>query len=46
MEEIKSKAHNDELNKTQEEIHKSPRTKIPVPKIMDKSKDKKKKNYG
>lgn len=33
MEEIKSKAYDDELNKSQEEIHEAPRKKIPVPKV-------------
>lgn len=49
MEEINNKAYDDELNKAHEEIHESPRTKIPVPKADNnkQSKDKKeKKNYG
>lgn len=33
MEEIKSKAYDDELNKSQEEIHRAPRKKITVPKV-------------
>lgn len=38
MEEIKSQVWDDELNKAGEEIHKSPRHYIPVPKVK---KDKK-----
>lgn len=37
MEEIKSKAQDDELNKAVEEIHETPRKKIPVPKTEKKS---------
>lgn len=37
MEEIKSKAHEDELNKAAEEIQKTPRKRIPVPKPEKKS---------
>lgn len=33
MEDIMPKAMDDELNKSAEEIHKSPRKKIPVPKV-------------
>ena len=44
MEEIRSKAHEDELNKAVEEIHETPRKRIPVPK-PNKTKDKEK-NYG
>lgn len=36
MEEIKNKAQDDELNKSEEEIHKTPRKKIPVPKCEKK----------
>jgi hypothetical protein len=32
MEEIKQKAHEDELNKAQEEIHTTPHEKVEVPK--------------
>lgn len=32
MEEIRIKAHEDELNKAVEEIHETPRKRIPVPK--------------
>ncbi len=46
MEEIKSKAHEDELNKAVEEIHETPRKKIPVPKPEKKSNKDKTKNYG
>lgn len=47
MEDIKNKAYDDELNKAHEEIHETPRKKIPVPKVdKEKSKDKKKRNYG
>ena len=37
MEEIRSKAHEDELNKAVEEIQETPRKKIPVPKSAKKS---------
>lgn len=40
MEEIKSKAYDDELNKSQEEIHRAPRKKIPVPKVKKDDKEK------
>lgn len=46
MEEIRSKAHEDELNKATEEIHKSPRKRISVPKPEKKSNKDKTKNYG
>ena len=46
MEEIKSKVHEDELNKAVEEIHETPRKKIPVPKPEKKSNPDKTKNYG
>lgn len=46
MEEIKSKAHDDELNKAADEIHKTPRKRIPVPKPEKKSDNDKTKNYG
>lgn len=46
MEEIKSKAHEDELNKAVEEIHETPHKKIPVPKPEKKSNNDKTKNYG
>ena len=45
MEEIKSKAHEDELNKAVEEIQETPRKKIPVPKPEKKSNKVKTKNY-
>lgn len=32
MEDIKQKAHEDELNKSHEEIHSTPRKKVKVPK--------------
>lgn len=41
MEDIKEKAESDQLNKSEEEIHKSPKKYISVPKST-----KKKKNYG
>ena len=46
MEEIKSKAHEDELNKAAEEIHETLRKRIPVPKPEKKSNKSKTKNYG
>ena len=45
MEEIRSKAHEDEINKAVEEIHETPRKRIPVPKPNKRTKDKEK-NYG
>ena len=39
MEDIQSKAHDDELNKSCEEIGKEPKRFIPVPKIKKKKKD-------
>lgn len=41
MEDIQEKAHNDELNKAEQEIGKAPRKFIPVPKVK---KGKSKKN--
>lgn len=38
MEEIGSKAHEDELNKAEEEIHETPQKLIPVPKLKKKQK--------
>lgn len=48
MEDINNKAYDDELNKAHDEIHETPRKKIPVPKVNkeESNKDKKKKNYG
>lgn len=37
MEEIRSKVQEDELNKATEEIHETPRKRIPVPKPEKKS---------
>lgn len=40
MEDINEKAVQDELNKSEEEIHETPRQRIPVPKIkQNKNKD-------
>jgi len=44
MEEIKKKAHFDELNKAKEEFGDSPRKFIPVPKMRKVKKDKNKSN--
>lgn len=38
MEDINNKAYEDELNKAEEEIHETPRKKIPVPKVKQKKK--------
>lgn len=54
MEEIGNKAHEDELNKSQENIEKSPKKFISVPKVKktrreeedQQSSNSKKKNYG
>lgn len=40
MEDINEKAVQDELNKSEEEIHETPRHRIPVPKVKQ-NKDKK-----
>ena len=40
MEDINEKAVQDELNKAEEEIHETPRHRIPVPKVKQ-NKDKK-----
>lgn len=40
MENIKKKAHDDELKKSKEDIGKSPRKFIPVPKIKSKRNEK------
>lgn len=45
MEEIRSKAHEDELNKSVEEIQETPRKRIPVPKLEKKSNKSKTENY-
>lgn len=34
MEDIKQKAHEDELNKAHEEIHSAPNKKVPTPKEL------------
>lgn len=44
MEEIKKKAFDDEFEKAEEEIHETPRHKIPVPKVKNELNKEKKEN--
>jgi len=45
MEDLQKKAIDDELNKAYDEIGRSPKKKIPVPKVLKKE-EKKHKNYS